>query len=201
LLLCPSDGQAGSTRVNIFGTYCLSNYVAFLGDRPYLSALPPTHPYFQAPAATKAAFGIGVYRRFAEFHDGMSNSLMLGEYLTGLAKEPYDQRGLFWGDEAGCSHIMTYDTPNAPVDDWLDWCPPSTDQPSMNLPCHPSDNEVAAARSRHPGGVHVAMADGAVQWVSDNIALSVWRALGSIDGFNEAKTPAERKAETNPSPF
>lgn len=36
-----------------------------------------------------------------------------------------------------------------------------------------------AARSRHPGGVNVAFADGAVRFVSDSVDLSVWRSLST----------------------
>lgn len=38
------------------------------------------------------------------------------------------------------------------------------------------------ARSWHPGGVNLAMADGAVRFVSENIDLQVWRAVGTRDG-------------------
>ena len=38
------------------------------------------------------------------------------------------------------------------------------------------------ARSWHPGGVNVVMADGATRFVSDHIDLKVWRALGSYYG-------------------
>jgi prepilin-type processing-associated H-X9-DG protein len=39
-----------------------------------------------------------------------------------------------------------------------------------------------AARSRHPGGVNVVMADGSVQFFSDEVDLRTWQALASIDG-------------------
>ena len=189
-LLCPSDGLGGTTKTfSGGGTYCLSNYMGFLGDTPYDSALPASHPSFTPPAAKKAAFGIGVWRRFSEFSDGVSNSLMLGEYLTGLPDPAHDQRGWFSLDEAGGSHIMTMNTPNSPIPDRIypGWSVP---EPSLNLPSIDDANEMAAARSRHPGGVNVVMADGSAQWVSNSIALAVWQALGSIDG-----------GEVFPSPF
>lgn len=37
----------------------------------------------------------------------------------------------------------------------------------------------AAARSTHPGGVHVATADGSVRFVDEYLSLRVWRALGT----------------------
>jgi prepilin-type processing-associated H-X9-DG protein len=40
----------------------------------------------------------------------------------------------------------------------------------------------AASRSRHPGGVNVLKADGSVHFVSQNIDLATWQAMGSISG-------------------
>jgi prepilin-type processing-associated H-X9-DG protein len=39
-----------------------------------------------------------------------------------------------------------------------------------------------AARSYHTGGVNVLLADGSVRWVSDSIALNVWKAVGTRGG-------------------
>jgi prepilin-type N-terminal cleavage/methylation domain-containing protein/prepilin-type processing-associated H-X9-DG protein len=42
--------------------------------------------------------------------------------------------------------------------------------------------QATTASSRHPGGVNVVLADGAVHFVANNIDISVWWALGSIAG-------------------
>jgi prepilin-type N-terminal cleavage/methylation domain-containing protein len=202
-ILCPSDGMGGSTRTYSGGiVFCLSNYMAFLGDKPFLFSKPPP----AQPAAKRTAFGYRVWRSFAEFKDGTSNTMMLGEYLTGVSNPKLDseQRGLWWGDEPGESSIQTYSTPNSPEMDQLDWGgleDPSINQPSLNLPCidDSTGNEVAASRSRHPGGVHVVMADASTQFIGNSINLAVWRALSSIDGLSEITTPAERAAEVNPT--
>lgn len=44
------------------------------------------------------------------------------------------------------------------------------------------------ARSRHPGGVNVAMVDGSVRFVSQTIDVDTWRALGSRNG---GETPGQ----------
>lgn len=44
------------------------------------------------------------------------------------------------------------------------------------------------ARSWHPGGVNVARMDGSVVFVGSGIDLEVWRAVGSIDGSEAAKS-------------
>jgi prepilin-type processing-associated H-X9-DG protein len=39
-----------------------------------------------------------------------------------------------------------------------------------------------AARSRHPGGVNAAMADGSVKFFKNSINLYTWRALSTTQG-------------------
>jgi prepilin-type processing-associated H-X9-DG protein len=46
----------------------------------------------------------------------------------------------------------------------------------------PSLRACMAASSRHLGGVNVAFCDGSGRFVSDNIDLTAWRALGSRNG-------------------
>ena len=43
-------------------------------------------------------------------------------------------------------------------------------------------NHERAARSRHPNGVNVGMGDGSVRFVTNNIALATWQALGTLNG-------------------
>jgi hypothetical protein len=43
-------------------------------------------------------------------------------------------------------------------------------------------NGFAAARSDHAGGVQACLGDGSVRFFSENIDLTVWRALGTRGG-------------------
>ena len=61
-----------------------------------------------------------------------------------------------------------------------------------------SSNEVArtlavwgwrAARSRHPGGVHVTFADGAVRFVADAVDPAVWKAAATRAGGEATPLP------------
>ena len=40
---------------------------------------------------------------------------------------------------------------------------------------------IVGARSFHPGGVNLAMADGSVHFMNEGIKTTVWQALGSIN--------------------
>jgi prepilin-type N-terminal cleavage/methylation domain-containing protein len=46
-----------------------------------------------------------------------------------------------------------------------------------------------SASSRHPGGVHVLTGDGSVHFVSNNVDLGVWRALGTRNGKEVFNSP------------
>jgi prepilin-type processing-associated H-X9-DG protein len=55
----------------------------------------------------------------------------------------------------------------------------------MNADCvsRPSPNwNVFTARSRHTGGVNVALCDGTARFVNDSIAWATWQALGTSRG-------------------
>jgi prepilin-type processing-associated H-X9-DG protein len=41
---------------------------------------------------------------------------------------------------------------------------------------------MATARSEHPGGVNLLMADGSVRFVSESISPAAWRGLGTRNG-------------------
>ena len=58
--------------------------------------------------------------------------------------------------------------PNSPIPDCAKW------SPLRSL--------WQMARSRHPGGVNVALCDGSVRFASETVELDTWRALGSRNG-------------------
>jgi prepilin-type N-terminal cleavage/methylation domain-containing protein len=54
--------------------------------------------------------------------------------------------------------------------------------PPNSLSCNYLSWPVITATSEHPGGVHVALADGAVRFISEQIDRDVWKALGTRAG-------------------
>jgi prepilin-type processing-associated H-X9-DG protein len=168
------------------GTWNHSNYLAFFGDQNFGAGLPGA-----VPQNRRAAFGINYGANLVEITNGngTSKTMIFGEYLTGLPQQeaPNDLRGVHWIDVPGCSQLYTHAAPNSTSPDLVNpselHCPPSYNRPDLNLPCAGGglNDLTAASRSRHPGGVNVLLADGHVLFVSQNIDLATWRAMGSIE--------------------
>jgi prepilin-type processing-associated H-X9-DG protein len=118
----------------------------------------------------------------SDVFDGVSNTLMLAEVIQGHGG---DHRGFtWWSDSAG---FQTQQSPNSAAPDVMNGgtCVNTTVN-RLNPPCVLEETATApqrrAARSRHPGGVQVAMLDGAVRFISDNININTWRALSTMAG-------------------
>src|SRR5262249_18539046 len=138
-----------------------------------------------AASNQRAAFGVNFGARIADFRDGTSNTMVLGEYLRSRGANN-DQRGLPWGDQPGYGHIYTQLSPNSTSPDllYVGWC---DNQPSANLPCINGDtgpNNTVAARSQHTRGVNVTLGDGrtgavgggAAPYITSGVVrLPVWR--------------------------
>jgi prepilin-type processing-associated H-X9-DG protein len=116
--------------------------------------------------------------------------MLIAEYLRGTPQSD-DARGMFWTFQAGGGCLFARYTPNSSSRDILvsdeNWCssPRGHNQPGMNLPCRKStspgwNDTTAAARSLHPGGVNILLADGSVRFISENIDVKIWRAFATI---------------------
>ena len=178
-MLCPSDGLAPPVKDSVWGTFVKGNYLAFVGNIDYASAIPP-----YAPIYLRSVMGLGRCTRIGEITDGTSHTMVLGEYLVGTTN-PGDFRGEIWVRPAllqpnlynfrpqqrfaGCrsadrrqlSHVLLSRT-------------------ALNLPCTSAadfsgNGLTAGSRSRHAGGVNVVLADGSVQFIRDEIAIGSWR--------------------------
>jgi len=188
-LLCPSDGVGGKLKTHYdpvtgvkMATFNTCNYLGFFGDRNYGAFFVENLQDRNKPAV----FGFRFGARLSDITDGASNTMAMGEYLTGLPQEdaPDDLRGVHWIDRPGWSQLYTQLGPNSSSPDLY---PSSTycfSRPELNLPCVPApwDKATATSRSRHPGGVNVLLVDGSVRFVQQEISLVTWRALGTIHG-------------------
>jgi len=178
LYYCPSDQGSDQT----VGQYQRrrGNYVVNWGNNLYGTDGRPTlkGPFSHikgdrsAPRDTKVS----------HITDGTSNSLLMSELLKGWTPEDRDWRGDIHNDD-GVFRFHTTLTPNTSAPDRIEsgWFT-DTGDPAMPAVVGARTSQVAAARSRHPGGVQVALCDGSGRFVSEDIGQNPWKAMGSISG-------------------
>jgi prepilin-type N-terminal cleavage/methylation domain-containing protein/prepilin-type processing-associated H-X9-DG protein len=194
LFLCPSDGQYVVTPG--FGP---TNYAACGG----------TGKGGGTPLNADGIFFVNSRTRIAQVVDGTSHTALYSESILGTPRgvtppqDPQvdykftllvppltdtncantnqwnvsDGRGFAWvSGEFRCALYNHYYVPNQPTPDCmgvtLSGGPPTQYTPSG----------WRAARSRHPGGVNVLMADGSAQFVVESIDRGLWLAMATPKG-------------------
>ncbi len=180
---CPSDSNYKRPKPDFAPT----NYVACQGvNGRGFSWLKP-----------EGLFIIAKYKRIRDILDGTSNTMALSECLVG---RPWVKR--YGSDTAGWNACLAGTAP--PIEScvgtggprgysWFYTVQMSVWSYSARIPPNDqlTDNHEPeiwtnfgffAARSRHPGGVNVAMADASVQFVSDTINIDAWQAKATIAG-------------------
>ena len=188
---CPSDTITAAP--NIISGVTFHNYVANHGN----TTLNRKTPHGTTSTGAPNVFGNAPFRfvgpsdrpqniKLAEMTDGTSNTLMFSETVQGHGG---DLRGFSWWN--GGAHFSTFLAPNTSAPDVLENIAYCKGDPALagynprNPPCAAPTTafpSTIAARSRHVGGVQVAMCDGSVQFVSNSINLDTWRALSTASG-------------------
>jgi len=180
IMQCPSDvdvppaGYPGQT----IGPFVLGNYLANNGFGPMISEFRP-----ELSVTKPGVFMVNSRTRIAEIADGTSNTLLVAECLNipspgGGTK--YDWRGNLTYPEYCLFHWNN--APNSSNPDWLRdvLCVSVTRAPCIAT--HTAFNNrknIVSARSLHPSGVQVLLADGSGRFVTNVINLATWQALGS----------------------
>ncbi len=185
--LCPSDsvsaeGSQQNTTIYLSGSG--NSDGTFVGNTNYFGCAGANNPWqdpYVNPSTRTNAFspashrwnhdpwgnGDGVIypssyrdpRKMATITDGTSNTLLVGEDRFGRNPNNYHN----WVHSVSSMRVT-----NCP----LNYQPPSGEYQWFDLGFY----------SYHPGGVNFAKADGSVTFLSDDTALGILRALGTIDG-------------------
>lgn len=177
---CPSDPKAGKIGQQGFhGNYLLCSGSEHQGDA---GIYPRLKGMFYNLSSTK----------MRDVVDGMSTTIMGSEINIvedGIpASGPgnvvcggtHDLRGRYHNSyHNGGLTFTTIRPPNTPTGDVAQYCNGTEDAPCRA--CRSDQNEIHA-RSRHEGGVHALMGDGAVRFISENIDTILFRALGTREG-------------------
>jgi prepilin-type N-terminal cleavage/methylation domain-containing protein len=184
VMTCPSDEKQSP-----FGGITNHNYAVNLGNTGYGRAATLNGVnYGGAPfKPATVQFEKTCSMTLTTIRDGTSNTVAIGEVIQGVGS---DLRGFtWWGDAAG---ITGYLAPNSPLPDVLYTPTYCNNLPQRGLPCTgtpTTTNPVMfATRSNHTGGVNVALCDGTVRFINNNVALTTWRALCSAQ---EGDSPGE----------
>ncbi len=180
LCRCPSDRNITPTT-----GYGPTNYVVCIGNT-------------DNSGNDNAVFGINSFTPIADILDGTSTTLAVSECKI---NDPWAKR--YQGDTGGYAACQAGTAPpigsNVNIGSqcrgfsWFfaqrncSWTFSTLFGPNDRLiDNHECENwtttGVFAARSRHPGGVNVAMADGSTRFVAESINYITWQALGSRDG-------------------
>jgi prepilin-type processing-associated H-X9-DG protein len=183
---CPSDEGSDQTVGNYQRRR--GNYVINWGNSRYgrderdATITPPGSPSTAPFSHVNGDRSQPRRTKFAEITDGTSSTLLMSEVLKAWSPQDNDWRGDIHNDDGVC-RFHTIVTPNTSVADVIEsnWFE-RTGDPTMPAVAGPRNSQVAAARSRHPGGVNASLCDGSVRFVSSDIALDAWKALGSMSG-------------------
>ncbi|MGZ0175028.1 MAG: DUF1559 family PulG-like putative transporter [Planctomycetales bacterium] len=178
---CPSDqsltmaksGGGGQDVGDHKGSYGLN-----WGIHEYAEQAPGV-----SPASRYAPFHIGYGAKLSDIADGVSTTFAMLEIQQAPSEigQPKDRRGRIWNTASCTSQVSNRYTPNSDIGD-RGAC---FDRPNHGLPCvkdSPDGDDFMVSRSRHAGGVHALLCDGAGRFVSDSIDLGVLQVTSSIKG-------------------
>ena len=177
LYRCPSDDlgsdldKPGATYQRRRGNYVVNWGPLKYGETPVTGKMAP----FAHLGGDRAKSRV---TKVSHISDGLSNTMLMSETIMAKSHDDNDWRGDIQNDD-GVFKFMSLNTPNTSAVDVVNWAIPNGD-PLM--PVSTAGTQHSAARSRHQGGVNVAMCDGSVQFMTNNIALGVWQALSTMDG-------------------
>jgi len=182
--ICPSfNGKPFNTSSNGYSDGGLFTYQGVGGvyyNDPALDRNVRNATHGAIPS--NGIFAINGPRLAAEVIDGLSNTIMIGDYIHrdatgGNGGFPGNVR--VWLFSTRDSQLATYgmrmiyqDTINSPRDRTMGVA-------FNHLPFG----------SNHPGGVNFAIADGSVRFVTENIDFNVYRAAATIDGGEALQLP------------
>ena len=188
-LLCPSDPFNREIFTGLGGNWARNNYAANVG-RGFLYRDWITGPTSLGWTnnCQRGVIGPNVSVALRRITDGTSKTIMLGEIRAGINET--DSRGVWALGHAGASLIAMYgggsdaNGPNAAFSNSDDVYAPGladaagvcvartnslTIAENMSVGSGGTAADQATVRSKHPGGVHVAMVDGSIQFINDDI--------------------------------
>lgn len=172
---CASDNGSDLSSPSAFYQRRRGNYVVNWGAVKYDTAPPAASAPF---AHTNGNRSQPRKITLTDISDGTSSTLLMSETLMAKSTDDNDWRGDIQNDD-GVFKFMTLTTPNSSAADVVNWAIPNSDP---HMPVSTAGSQYSAARSRHQGGVNIAMCDGSVHFMANQVPLALWQALGTMNG-------------------
>ena len=170
---CPSDTSAA-----FFNNIPQYNYAANVGNTNIGKGNVNGATYLAGPfdfSETREGRAIG----FGKITDGLSNTMLMGEIRVGTATPDY--RGLL---QYAMNALVSGNLP--PNTSIADLVPSGQCVSTPDHPCAVGSNtgftHQLSLRSRHTGGAHVLLCDGAVRFISNSVDINTIRSLSTIAG-------------------
>ncbi len=191
---CPSDNPGTCLYSTWAGSR--SSYVAcYSPDGIFVQAGARLYGWFQYdtysvdpkwnPTGRRALFAMNSTPRSTNtVTDGLSNTMAFSETIAG-PDGSLDYRGQWWHVSGGSMYTCRFG-PNTRTPDLFSYLGDIYCISRPQAPCVVNGPDWSTvenyARSRHPGGVDVCLADGSVRFIQNAISVTTWQALASIDG-------------------
>lgn len=168
---CPSDVRPEPNNTYPPVYYSRGNYVANNG-------IGPMQEWRGSPAITREGglFYMDSRMAMADIRDGTSQTAMVSEIRA--VRKLGDGRGILHYPEGPLYH-HNY-TPNDLTPDGVRtaWCISEPEAPCTGTFTAWNTRKITmTARSNHPGGVNLLLADGSVRFITETINLDIWRAI------------------------
>jgi prepilin-type N-terminal cleavage/methylation domain-containing protein len=188
VFLCPSMALAANDTNQGIPNRARSSYLACAGSNIFsddTSTIPAGSPagaisFENAPAANGVFAGCS-NRRIRDITDGTSNTFLIGEaYTDDYSKDGQEMDHWIIGAPQTGGWDCCTDTAGTEFTEGL-----GSAGPKMNSRRDPSQSGILmeiSFGSWHVGGAHFTMGDGSVRFLSENIDLNLYRALGTRAG-------------------
>ena len=182
VMLCPSDQEIPVLTRGGLPCFAHGNYVANDGLGPMTEK---TYKDLSNNNRVKGVFYCNSNTKIRDFTDGTTQTALVSEIIltpgdASLNEMLHDFRGVMHYPE-GC-HYHHNHTPNSDIPDQIrvSYCNDNPDAPCEGTYSNSGDRSlILTARSRHPGGVNLLLADGSVRFVEESIDIDIWHAVAT----------------------